>query len=129
MLSESTIDHLVKPIVSRQEAINTYVITKIAESVREVGEISPSQINRMKILIENGADIREMNAELARQSNMQVQDIKRVIKSAAIKTHIDAKSLYDYRHKSFIPYEKNEKLQSFVKSVELKVLKSLLFVK
>ena len=117
MLSESTIDNLVQPLVVRQESINTYVLTKIANSVREIGTVSPSEINRMKILVDMGADIREMNSELARLSGRQVSDIKSVIKTVAIDTNIDAKPLYDYRHKSFIPYEKNTKLQSAVKIV------------
>lgn len=114
MLSENAIDYLVQPIVTRQEAINTYVLTKIAKSVKEIGQISPSDINRMKILVEYGADIREMNAELARMSDTQVKDIKTMIKTVAIRTSIDAKPLYDYRHKSFIPYERNTKLQGLV---------------
>ena len=117
MLSENTIDHLVQPIVTRQESINTYVLSKIALSVREIGELSPSDINRMKLLVDMGADIREMNKELARLSGVQVRNIKSLIKTVAVKTNIDAKPLYDYRHKSFIPYEKNSKLQSFVKLI------------
>lgn len=114
MLSETAIDNLVQPLVTRQEKINTYVLTKIANSVREIGELSPSDINRMKLLVEYGADIREMNSQLAEMSNQQVRDIKSMIKTVAVKTNIDAKPLYDYRHKSFIPYEKNSRLQQLV---------------
>lgn len=114
MLSENTIDNLVQPIVSRQEAINVYVLESIARSVREIGELSPSDLNKLKLLVDYGADIRKMNLELAKLSNTQVNDIKSLIKTVAIKTNIDAKPLYDYRHKSFIPYEKNSKLQRLV---------------
>lgn len=117
MLSESTIDRLVQPIATRQEAINTYVISKIALSVKEIGTVTSSDINRMKLLVDMGADIREMNQKLAQLSNVQVKDIKSLIKTVAIRTNTDAKSLYDYRHKSFIPYEKNSKLKSYVRIV------------
>lgn len=117
MLSENAIDNLVQPIAERQESINTYVITKIARSVREIGEISPSDINRMRILTQMGVDIRQMNAELARLSGLQVRDIKALIKTVAIRTNLDAKPLYDYRHRSFIPYDKNFKLQQLVNIV------------
>lgn len=117
MLSESAIDNLVEPIVTRQEDINIYVLQKIAKKVRDIGTITASDINRMKILIEYGADIREMNSELARLANLQVRDIKDTIKTVAIKTNLDAKPLYDYRHKSFIPYEKNKNLQDTVKII------------
>lgn len=112
MLSESTIDNLVQPIITRQENINTYVISKIAMSVREIGTISPADINRMKLLVEFGADIKKMNIELAKMANVQVRHIKSLIKTVAVQTNLDAKPLYDYRHKSFIPLEKNKKLQN-----------------
>lgn len=112
MLSESTIDNLVQPIVTRQENINTYVISKIAESVRQIGTISVADINRMKLLMELGADVRELNIELAKLADMQVRDVKSLIKTVAIQSNLDVKPLYDYRHKSFIPFEKNNKLQT-----------------
>ena len=96
MLNERAVDNLIQPIVTRQESINTYVLSKIALSVREIGQLSPSDINRMKLLVEMGTDIREMNKELARMSNLQVKDIKSLIKNVAIQTNIDAKPLYDY---------------------------------
>lgn len=114
MLSDNAIDNLMQPMIERQEAINSYVISNIAEKVRYIGELSKSDINRMKILAQSGADIRKMNDELARQSNLQVRDIKRMIKTVAIQTNVDAKPLYDYRHRSFVPYEKNSKLKQFV---------------
>lgn len=117
MLSEDTIENLIFPIVERQESINTFVLSSIAAKIREIGTLSPSDINRMKILVEAGADIRLLNAELARLSNLQVSDIKSLIKTVAMDTYIDAKPLYDYRHKSFIPYAKNEKLQDLVFAV------------
>lgn len=117
MLSEDAIEKLVQPITQNQEAINTYVLKKIANGVREIGKLSPSDINRMKLLVEYGADIRLMNAELARLANRQIRDIKSMIKTVAIDTHLDAKPLYDYRHKSYVPYDKNEKLKQLVQIV------------
>lgn len=114
MLSENAVENLVQPVASRQEAINAYVLTKIATMVREIGTISPSDLNRLKLLVEYGTDISRMNAELARMSNLQVRDIKSIIKTVAIESNIDAKPLYDYRHRSFIPYEKNSKLKQLV---------------
>lgn len=124
MLSENAINNLVQPIVTRQESINTYVLSKIAEKVKTIGEISADDIRRMKILVQYGADIREINKELARLSNLQVRDIKSLIKTVAIDTHKDAKPLYDYRHKSFIPYDKNKKLQSVVRAIGDKTAQS-----
>ena len=117
MLNDNAIDKMIQPIMDRQEKINVFVLTNIANKVREMGTISPSDIKKLKLLVSMGTDITLMNRELARLSNLQVKDIKDVIKRVAIEANLDAKPLYDYRHKSFIPYENNSKLQQYVKVV------------
>ena len=113
MINEQAVDALIQPIVDRQESINTYVLSKISLKVRDIGKLSPSDIKKLNLLISMGADIREMNAELAKLANRQVADIKGLIKDVARQTNIDAKPLYDYRHKSFIPFKKNSDLQFY----------------
>lgn len=117
MLSENSINYLIQPIIDRQESINTFVLNTIASRVGEIGKISPEDLRRLKLLVIFGADIREMNSTLADMSKLQVRDIKGLIKDVAIETHTDAKPLYDYRHKSFIPYDRNIKLQRIVTSI------------
>ncbi len=124
MLSENAIENLVQPIIDRQEQINIYVIDKIAKRVRDVGNLRPSDINKMKILANMGADIREMNKEIARLSNKQIIDIKRAIKVVAVESYKDAKPFYNYRHKSYIPFSKNAKLQKIVNAVGNRTAKS-----
>lgn len=117
MLSDDAIETLVQPIIDRQESINAFVIELIAKRVREVGGFSPSDINRLKLLVQMGSDIRLINEELAKLTNLQVRDIKSLIKQVAIEDYIDAKPFYDYRHKSFIPYNDNKELQQLVSAI------------
>lgn len=117
MLSEDSIDNLVQPIVDRQESINTFVLSTMASKVREIGTISASDIKKLNSLTVMGTDIRLMNKELARMSGLQVRDIKSVIKTVALEANLDAKPLYDYRHKSFIPYTENTKLQDITHAI------------
>lgn len=117
MISDSTVDNLILPIISRQDEINTFVLETIANRVREIGSISPSDIKRMKLLTIFGADIHQINSTLAEMSKLQVRDIKSMIKTVAIESHIQAKPLYDYRHKQFLDYKNNRRLQYIVTSI------------
>lgn len=117
MLSDTAIDNLVQQIVNRQESINIYVLTKIAHRLRTIGELSPNNIKQMQILVQMGTDIRQMNDYLAEMSNMQVRDIKSIIKTVALDNYLDAKPLYDYRHRSFVPFEQNTKLQQITNAI------------
>lgn len=117
MIDDSTVDSLILPIISRQDEINTFVLETIANRVHEIGSISPSDIKRMKLLTIFGADIRQINNTLAEMSKLQVKDIKSMIKTVAIESHIQAKPLYDYRHKQFSDYKDNRRLQHIVASI------------
>ena len=111
MLSQDAIDNLIQPIVTRQETISNFVIAQIAKRVKQIGTLSKEDLKKLIILQKSGADIRMINAELARQTNLQVRQIKSLIKTVATDSYISAKPFYDYRHKSFIPFEQNEELQ------------------
>ena len=117
MLSDTAIDNLVQQIVNRQEDINIYVLTKIAHRLKTIGNLSPNNIKQMQILVQMGTDIRQMNEYLAEMSDMQVRDIKSIIKTVALDNYLDAKPLYDYRHRSFVPFEQNTKLQQITNAV------------
>ena len=117
MLSDTAIDNLVQQIVNRQEGINIYVLTKIAHRLKTIGDLSPNNIKQMQILVQMGTDIRQMNEYLAEMSDMQVRDIKSIIKTVALDNYLDAKPLYDYRHRSFVPFEQNTKLQQITNAV------------
>lgn len=117
MLSQDTIEKLLKPIIERQENINRYVIEKIAKRIKEIGELTPSDIYRLERLLVSGNDVREINNELARLSGLQVKEIKQLIKTVALDDYLNAKPYYDYRYKAFIPFEKNEQLQRVVKAI------------
>lgn len=117
MLSDTAIDNLVQQIVNRQEGINIYVLTKIAHRLRTIGDLSSNNIKQMQVLVQMGTDIRQMNDYLAEMSDMQVHDIKSIIKTVALDNYLDAKPLYDYRHRSFVPFEQNTKLQQITNAV------------
>ena len=118
MISDEALDALMQPIIDRQEDINTYVIETIAKRIKEIGTMSPANIKKLQLLVEMGADIRLINAELAKVTELNVRDIKAMIKTIAIDAYLDARPFYDYRHKSFIPFVENQKLQKIVTAVE-----------
>ena len=117
MLSENAIDSLVQPIVARQQKINEYVIEIICKRVKEIGHLLPSDLHRLERLLKMGGDVKKINEEIARQTGLQVKDIKELIKEVALDGYIDAKPYYDYRHKEFIPFLKNVPLQNIVNAV------------
>ena len=117
MLSENSIDNLIQPLVDRQEAINIFVIQEIATQIRRIGELSPSSLYKLERLFKTGSDVKKINEELAKRTALQVKDIKKLIKDVAKDGYVDAKPFFDYRHKSFIPFDDNTEIQRLVVSI------------
>lgn len=117
MLSENALENLMQPIIDRQMQINDYVIKIIAQRVKEIGHLLPSDVYKLERLLKTGADVRKINKEIARLTGLNEKAIKKLIKEVAQDNYLDTKPYYDYRQKSFIPFEKNIPLQNVVKAV------------
>ena len=111
MLSDFEIDAVIQPFVERQEKLNTWTINKIAQRVKEIGELSKSDLRKLTTLYKTGADARLINQEIANVCQIQEQNVKEMVRKVASKTYLDAKPFYDYRHKAQIPFEQNTRLQ------------------
>ena len=99
MLSENALDNLMQPIIDRQEAINTYVVKTIAQRVKEIGTLKPSDVYKLERILKSGADVRKINKEIARLTGLNEKQIKQLIKKVAEDAYIDTKPYYDYRQK------------------------------
>ena len=117
MLSERDIENLIQPIVDRQEAINNYVIGKIAKRVKEIGGLLPSDVYKLERLLKSGQDVKEINKRIAQLTGKNVQDIKKLIQTVAKDSYKDAKPYYDYRNKSYIPLAENKPLLNIINAV------------
>lgn len=118
MLSQSTLEKLIQPFIDRAEAINLYVIRKIAKRIKQIGELKPSDVYALQQLLRSGSDVREINAEIARITSLQVREVKRLVRAIAFDAYLDAKPFFDYRKKPYIPFDKNTQLQRVIRAWE-----------
>lgn len=114
MLSDDALQNLLQPIIDRQEKINTWVVEKIAERIRKIGNVSPSDVDKLMALRNTGADAKKIIEEIKRLTKLQVNEIRSLVKQVAKDAYIDAKPFYDYSQKSYIPWNENLPLQRFV---------------
>lgn len=117
MYTDEQIDELIKVLVERQEKINLYVLKKIAKRIREIGEVTPSDVAALTRIRATGADVRVINQELARLTALQVTEIQSIIQTVALNTYEDAKPFFDYREQPFIPFKENKQVQKVVKAI------------
>lgn len=117
MLTDREIEKLIQPIITRQESINNYVIQVIAERVKDVEGLLPSDVYKLERLLKSGQDVRKINKEIARLTGLNEREIKKLIQAVAQDAYIDAKPYYDYRNLPYIPLKDNTALRLAVEAV------------
>lgn len=117
MLTDRELEKLIQPIITRQENINNYVIQVIAERVKDIENLLPSDVYKLERLLKSGQDVRKINKEIARLTGLNEREIKKLIQTVAEDAYIDAKPYYDYRNLPYIPIEKNTALRVAVEAI------------
>lgn len=115
MLSEQVIEQLVEVLVRRIEKVNTFTLKKIAEAIKEIGDVPPSRAYDLAMILKYGGDYDKIVKEIAKITELNEKDIEEIFKNVAKKNQVFAKQFYDYRNIKYIPYDKNIELQQQVK--------------
>lgn len=117
MISDDMLQRLMQPIVDRQEKINSWVIEQIAKKIREIGQILPSDVQKLISMRNAGADVKKILKELKRLTGMQIRDIQDLVKMVAKDAYTDAKPFYEYTKTSYIPWDENTQMQRWVEAL------------
>ena len=118
MFTDNQIDKLIQPVIDRQNKIEMFVLGKMADRLKEIEGLLPSDIRKLEQLYKTGSDIREINKELARQSKLQEKRIKKIIREVAADNYKDAEVFYNYRKRRYIPFTENIPMQNIVNAIE-----------
>lgn len=89
MLTEKELEAAIKRITDRLDEVNRLFIKKIAAQLLKIGELNATSINRIIVMTEMGADIREINRELATATAMNIRDLYAVYQAALSDSYTD----------------------------------------
>ena len=117
MLSNEQINMLPERIYQRLNNINTEYLTSIGNVIRKINELRPKDVHQLKRLYDYGADMHRISLKLAEVSKKNINDIYEIFDIIAKDNYSSAETFYKAKNIPFIPYEKNEGLQEYVKSL------------
>lgn len=124
LLNESWIEGLPDNIVDNLETLNDYVVQRICERIRKIGDIGTADAYRLKTAIEYaGADIKAIEKEVARIMGTNQQEIERLFEEVA-KENVDfANTFYKARNMDLLQrYTSRSALASLVDAVKRQAL-------
>lgn len=105
-------------ISDRFEAINSEYIEMMGKHIKEIGELSATDIHRLEQLQKMGANVEKINKQLAVASMKTTQEINQMYDSLLADTYADSKELYNYRNLVQPALKDNLSLQGFINSIK-----------
>ena len=114
MINDEIADKLLERLVNRIEQANTYILEQIGKSIRKIGSVSPSKAQQLIQIMRYGGDYDKIIRKLAKITELNVKDIKKIFQEVA-RTNLDfSKQFYKYRKLQFIPWDENQALRKQV---------------
>lgn len=110
MITEEQIDLLIERLIRRTEMQNTYFLTEIGSSIKKIRELTPTEARQLVQILKYGGNYDDIIKELERYTNLNVEDLDRIISEYAKKDAFFYKEFYEYRNLPFTPFEKNSEI-------------------
>lgn len=120
LLNESWIEGLPDNIVENLEDLNRYVVRRICERIREIGDIGTSDANRLMSVIEYaGADLGAIEREISCIMRMNRAEVQRLFEEVAAENIDFANTYYAARGMEELrTYRNRANLTAFVESAK-----------
>ena len=117
MLNNEQEEKLVQILIDRINALNEDILTIIGNRIKQIGELTPTQVHQIQQMLMYDTDIDIIVQKLAEITNMNVNDIYNMFEYSA-KTNQDfAKQFYKARGISYIPYAENKALKEQIRAI------------
>ncbi len=117
MLNENQINFLPERICQRLASINEEYLNEIGTVLKKIGELRPKDVHQLQRMYNYGANVEHVIDKLAQTSGKNVQEIYDIFDIVAKENYNYSRPFYEAKGKPFIPYEENESLQRYVKSL------------
>ena len=91
-------------------------LQKIGNRINKTGKLSREDVKALNNMAMVKQDMSEITKELAKVTGKNIAEVEKIYGNAIARLHTQNKPLYDYRGKTFVPFEDNRELQALVRA-------------
>ena len=95
MLSDKIKEQLSDRLASRIEEVNLSIIEQITENILKLGKLSPTKAQQLANILKYGGSYEKIIKELEKATNMNLDEIDRILKTTAEKDYDFAEQFYN----------------------------------
>ena len=118
MKDDKKLDMILERFYQRFNKYNTKVLKTLGQAVKQFDGLTPSQAHKLAQELKYSTNIDQLINDLSKESGKSVKDVNEFLDKVAEDNVEFAEQYYKVKGKKFIPYEENEQLQKYVKSVK-----------
>ena len=89
MLTVEELEKMISKMLNRIDALNTVYIQRIAAQIKRIGTLIPSSVSRLVEMAEMGANVADINEQLAVATALNFRDLQTVYKGIMQNTYVD----------------------------------------
>ena len=124
MLDEKELEQAIDHIMARFDEVNTFYITKVAEQVKKIGELTPSSIHRITVMTEMGASITDITQCLQLAASMSTREVMQLYQRALDDTYTDPRFRQALQHTALTAADR-ARLTQYVQMVSVQTAQQL----
>lgn len=115
-------DLIIERLIRRIEQANTYYLKSIGSSIKKLRELTPTQAHKLIQILKYGGNIEDIIKQIAKFSDLNVNDIENIVNAYAQKDRQFAKKFYDYKN---IPFKESIALKTQKKALKRMIEKEV----
>lgn len=114
MFSDNDLTDFSYEVASRYEKINVTLIKAMAEQIKEIGRLTPSNVNRLEQMIKYNQNIDKITYLLAQESGKSLSDIMDIYEQSGKGIYDNMLYMYKYRQLEPVPFSENIAMQTYL---------------
>lgn len=118
MISEADLTDYAYIVSARFDAINTHYIKLMAEQIKEIGKLSPSNLFRLQQMSKMQQNIDSIEYLLAQETGKTLDELDKVLELSGLSIYKDAYDLYVAHNRIQIPFRQNQNMMNYIRSVQ-----------
>lgn len=88
-MTDRELEKAIALITDRLDEVNAFYIRKIAAQIKQIGELGPTNVNRIVTMIDLGVDVGEINTKLQEATGLNIQALNMIYQRALEDVYTD----------------------------------------
>lgn len=123
-MTEAESYNVIERIMTRLDEVNNLYIERIAAQIKKIGELSQSNVNRLVVMADMGADVTEITHKLQLATGLNTKDLFKIYDQVLNDTYTDPR-FSAYLKENPLPRESTERLTRFAQNVSIQTAKAM----